>query len=169
MRTRTLALLVAAFSLLAMAVAPNAGAQTWEVKPCNGDGAVRSTPEKIWPPNHKMHSVTLAYTESESDGDTLKLEVLSITNDEQGREKGKMLADNPDETGVGNTATGTDLAPDTPYADLEVGVRAERLGHDKNGRLYSITVRCTDEGDVSGNPPRSDTVVMTVRVPHDHH
>ena len=105
----------------ACALAPNAGAQSWEIKTCNGDGAVRSTPENVWPPNHKMHSVTLAYTESESDGDTVKLEVLSITNDEQGREKGKMLADNPDGSGVGQSATGVDLAPDTPYADMEVG------------------------------------------------
>ena len=70
MRARIVAPVIAAFSLLVIAVAPNAGAQSWEIKTCNGDGAVRSTPENVWPPNHKMHSVTLAYTESESDGDT---------------------------------------------------------------------------------------------------
>lgn len=168
MRARVLALLVAALSLVAVAIAPNAGAQGEEVRPCNGDGQVHASPRSFWPPNHRMHTVTLAFTEQEFDGDTLAIEVLSITNDELGREKGKMLADNPDGSGVGNSGTGIDHSPDSPYAITTADVRAERLGRDKGGRVYTITVKCTDEGDVSGNPPRSDTVDMTVKIPHNH-
>jgi len=160
MRTRVIGLLVAALSLVAVAIAPNAGAQGAEVKPC-GDGQVHASPTRFWPPNHQMHTVRLAYTEPEFDGDTLKIEVVSITNNEQGREKGKMLADNPDGSGIGNSGTSVDNNP----AVTTARVRAERLGSDMGGRIYTITVRCTDEGN-STDPSESDTVGMTVKIPH---
>jgi len=166
MRTRLVVLFAAVLSMATFAIAPGAGAQGQQIKPCDGDGQIHATPTSFWPPNHRMHTVNLAFTLQEHDGDTTKIEVLSITNNELGSEKGKMLADNPDTSGVGNSGTGIDQSPDAPWATTSVQVRAERIGSHRAGRTYTIAVRCTDEGNVSGTGPRVDTVDMTVKVPH---
>src|SRR5207248_3718715 len=121
----------------------------------------------FWPPNHRMHTVNLAFNKGEFDGDTLTIEVLSITNNDTGREHGKMLADNPDGTGIGNTGTGVDQSPDSPLASTTAQVRAERLGSDRGGRVYAITVKCSDSSHPS-DPPRSGVATLHESVLHKH-
>src|SRR5205823_14970538 len=87
MRARISVMLVAALALGALAVAPGAAAQGEDVQPCDG-GQAHASPTSFWPPNHQMHTVNLAFNKGEFDGDTLTIEVLSITNNDTGREHG---------------------------------------------------------------------------------
>src|SRR5438445_783925 len=86
--TRSLRLLVIASSIgtsvLIMVPISEAkrhpGGGTFSV-PCNG-GNVSISPARLWPPNHKMHSESVTYSDSSSDGGTLTLTVNGITDDQ---------------------------------------------------------------------------------------
>ncbi len=103
---------------------------------------VTASPNKLWPPNHKMVPVTVSV--DATDNCDLACEIISVASNEP--VKG---------LGDGNTA------PDWVITgDLTVNLRAERSGKG-NGRVYTITVECAD---LSGN---SSTGTATVTVPHD--
>lgn len=80
----------------------------------------------IWPPNHKMHNVSILGV-SDSDGDTLAINIDSISQDESVSAKGSG-ATGPDGYGVGTST---------------VSVRAERSGNG-DGRYYEIGFTATD-------------------------
>ena len=102
------------------------------------------TPDVLWPPNHKMVQVNVDI-DSFDECDTEP--VCQITS----------VSSNEPENGLGDN----DKAPDWQIAgDFTVNLRAERSGPG-NGRLYTITIKCTD---ASGN---SSTETVTVTVPHD--
>ena len=105
---------------------------------------VAASPSSLWPPNHKMVPVTLTVDVSDICDATPSCKVISITSNEP-----------VDGKGDGHTS------PDWQIVDdLRVQLRAERAGGG-NGRVYTITVRCTDD---SGN---SATRSVSVRVAHD--
>ncbi len=91
---------------------------------------------EIWPPNHKMVPVTVSYTVTAACGGTptVKIDVDSNEGD----------------------------VSDWKIEDAHhLDVRSERLGTQKEGRVYTITVTATDPtGTYSQNE-------VTVRVPHD--
>ncbi|HXR35402.1 MAG TPA: hypothetical protein VN754_05605 [Candidatus Binataceae bacterium] len=45
--------------------------------------------------------------------------------------------------------------------NLTVSLRADRTGHDKSGRVYTVTLECTDASD------NSSSKAVSVLVPHD--
>ncbi|MGB8508187.1 MAG: HYR domain-containing protein, partial [Pyrinomonadaceae bacterium] len=105
--------------------------------------AVTATPSSLWPPNHKMKTVTVNYTTSDNCGGGVGC-VLSVTSNEP-----------IDGTGDGDTS------PDWLIVDAHhVQLRAERSGGG-NGRIYTITVTCKD---AAGNTTVRTT---TVTVAHN--
>jgi hypothetical protein len=93
-------------------------------------------PNVLWPPNHKMVNVKVNYTAADN-CEQATCHISNVTSNE--------------------TISSSDYA----IADAHhVLLSAERLGTG-NGRMYTITVSCTDG---SGN---SATRTVTVSVPHD--
>jgi len=141
--------------------------------PCN-DGTVTYTPTTLWPPNHKMQTITITYSESDGDGDNTRITVGMITDNQAAADGSDELNGSGQPTdkqgldwsGTGNTATGKDGGPD---ATTTADVRAERSGTDPAGRTYDIRVTCTDSGGTDPNEMmgKMQTVELFVTVPHD--
>ncbi len=101
------------------------------------------TPDTLWPANNKMVSVTVSVTASDACSETVICAISSIVSNEP------VNLPNPR------------FAPDWMItSDLTADLRAERLGFG-SGRIYTVTVTCTDE---SGN---SASETVEVIVPHD--
>ena len=99
--------------------------------------AVTATPSVLWPPNHTMTNVTLAYTAS----DNCTAPACSVS-----------VSSNEPQNGLGDG----DTAPDWQIVDAtHVRLRAERAGNG-GGRVYTITVTCVDG---SGNATNKSTTV----------
>ena len=99
-----------------------------------------ASPAPLWPPNHKMRSVTVAYDVADNCGPSVC--ALGVSSDEP----------------VIGTGDG-DTAPDWEVLDEHhVRLRAERAGM-LDGRVYTIAVTCTDS---AGN---SSTETVGVEVP----
>jgi subtilisin-like proprotein convertase family protein len=99
----------------------------------------------LWPPNHKMVDVVVNYSTSDNCTPSSAIVCsLSVSSNEP----------------VNGTGDG-DTAPDWQIIDAhQVKLRAERSGGG-NGRIYTITITCTD---AAGNVK---TQTVTVSVPHD--
>jgi beta-lactam-binding protein with PASTA domain len=105
---------------------------------------VFATPNVLWPPNHKMVSVTISVSASATCGATPRCQIKAVRSNEA-------------QNGLGDG----DTAPDWQISgDRTVNLRAERSGTG-SGRIYTITVGCTD---ASGN---SSTRMVNVTVPHN--
>jgi hypothetical protein len=120
------------------------------------------SPKVVWPPNHKMVPITIAWTESGEGGvDQNTLKVTDITSsglDSKGSGSGQPSPpQGPDYTGVGNSDTAADGSP----ATVTVYVRAERPGTDMAGRTYTISLSCQSSSDTMG------MAKAIVTVPHD--
>lgn len=107
--------------------------------------SVTPSTDSLWPPDHKMVSVSIAVTATDA-GDPMP--ACSITG----------VTSNEPVNGLGDG----DTAPDWQFNpnSLVVNLRAERGGRG-SGRIYTITVTCADK---SGNVSSKAT---TVTVPHD--
>jgi hypothetical protein len=107
--------------------------------------SVTASPNRLWPPNHNMIPVVLAVDATDNcDFADLVCQIESV-------------ASNEPVNGLGDG----DTSPDWVITgDLTVNLRAERSGAG-SGRIYTITVECTD---LSGN---SSTDTTEVSVPHD--
>ena len=105
---------------------------------------VSASPNMLWPPNHKMRDVLVKYLTSSNCPGRITNCQLSVTSNEP-----------VEGTGDGNTS------PDWIVIDnRHVSLRAERSGTG-NGRIYTLTITCTDPyGNVATNS-------TTVTVPHD--
>jgi sugar lactone lactonase YvrE len=99
--------------------------------------AATASPGFIWPPNNKMVPVTIT-VEATDNGPTATSRIVAVTSNE-----------NPDDSVDWEI---TD--------DLTLNLRAARTGKGE-GRLYFITVECTDAVN------NSTTTMVTVTVPHD--
>jgi hypothetical protein len=101
-----------------------------------------ASPASLWPPNHKMNDVAVIYDASDNCGGNVNCVITSVTSNEP-------------VNGLGDG----DTAPDWVIVDSHsVQLRAERAGNG-TGRVYTITVSCTDS---SGN---TTTKTVTVSVP----
>ena len=98
----------------------------------------------LWPPDHKMVTVTFAVQAADNSGKAVTAEIISITSNES-------------ENDLGDGNTEHDWLITGP---LRAQLRAERSGLGSD-RIYTIVIRVTDK---SGN---STTGVTTVCVPHD--
>ena len=105
-------------------------------------GTVSATPNVLWPPNHRMASVSVAVSVSDACDAGATCQILSVTSNEP-------------VNGLGDGDTAPDWAVTGP---LTVDIRAERSGKG-SGRVYAIMVQCTD---ASGNRA---TKTVTVTVP----
>jgi hypothetical protein len=102
--------------------------------------SVSATPSVLWPPDRKMVPVTVS-VEATDDFALTGCEIISATSSE------------PSSPGV--------REPDTEITGpLSVNLRADRLGTG-DGRVYTITVQCADDG---GNTTIGQ---VTVTVPKD--
>lgn len=100
---------------------------------------ISATPSVLWPPNHTMRDVTISYTSADNCG--IANCSLSVSSNEP-----------IDGTGDGDTS------PDWIIVDgNHLKLRAERSAQG-NGRIYTITITCTD---VNGNST-SQTVNVVV-------
>jgi hypothetical protein len=96
---------------------------------------------ELWPPNQKLVPITVEVVASDNCSAIVAAEIISVTSNEP-------------ETGGADTTS-----PDWEITGpLSLNLRAERLDTGA-GRVYTITVRCTDE---AGN---SSQKVATVTVP----
>jgi hypothetical protein len=108
-------------------------------------GRVSAVPDRLWPPNHEMQTVTVEVAATDVCDAAVSCSVVGV-------------ASNEPEDGLGDG--------DTPY-DVEivdagtVRLRAERSGPGA-GRVYTITVECAD--GTRGNTTRA---TATVVVAHD--
>lgn len=139
------------------------------------DGTVSWSPTSIWPPNHKMKTVTINYTapaDNPDTADTTTITVDSVVDDQAGADGSGELNGSGQPTdqqgldwgGVGNSATSAEGQTATTTAQ----VRAERSGLVKAGRTYTITVSCSEQtGGTVPNPMDSGMATLTVTVPHD--
>jgi hypothetical protein len=103
---------------------------------------VIAKPKRLWPPNHKMVSVKVKVNATDMCDPGFTCQIISVTSNEP-------------VDGVADGHTSPDWIITGP---LTVDLRAERSGKG-NGRVYTITVQCTDH---SGN---SSTATVKVRVP----
>jgi hypothetical protein len=104
--------------------------------------SVTADPATLWPPNHKYHLVTVSVSASDNVDPAPVCKIISVTSSDPSDAFGKGTPD--------FVITGP----------LTVNLRAERLGHG-SGRIYTITVQCTDSSN------NSSTATVTVTVSHD--
>ena len=111
-------------------------------------------PEILWPPNHKMVSISSDVLVSDIVDPDPIWSVVSVTmNEGEAEETFYPMTD--DSIGDGHTTGDIEFA-----ADGTIYLRAERSGRG-NGRIYTITY---EAADLSGN---TSTASATVTVPHD--
>lgn len=175
--SKRLALSAVAITGIAMAFPSSAASSGGTGHTACGDGTVTWSPTTIWPPNHKMQTVTISYTapaDSPSTNDTTTITVGAITDNQAASDGSDELNGSGQPTdqqgldwaGTGNTATSSEGQAATTTAQ----VRAERSGHDQGGRVYSIVVSCDEM--IGGTAPDPDPnssgmATLTVTVPHD--
>jgi len=106
--------------------------------------ALSVSPNVLWPPNHVMVPVTVSVTASDICDPNPVCRIISVVSNEP-----------PNGLGDGNTAPDWQIT-----GNLTANVRAERSGGG-SGRVYTITVQCSD---FSNN---SSSKATTVTVAHD--
>jgi hypothetical protein len=100
-----------------------------------------ATPPVLWPPNHKMKNVNVNYTSTDNCPGPITCRIT-------------VVSDEPDNgTGDGDTAPDWEIID-----DHHIKLRAERAGNG-DGRVYTVTVACTDQYGNTG------TGTKTVLVP----
>jgi hypothetical protein len=113
--------------------------------------SVVATPNKLWPPNHKLVTVKVGIRATDACG-PLRYRIVRVESNEP-------------EDGSGDGTTSPDYVFNRQWvraSPVSLQLRAERSGN-ASGRTYTVWVSCADP---AGNePPRPAAV--TVVVPHD--
>lgn len=123
---------------------------------CGSDISIVYSPTTIWPPNHKMRTITIQATDSDNDGDPFSIQVTGITSNQTEANGQGCGSQDPDSAGIGSTAIGsTDPTPILTSVQVR-GERCARLGD----RVYDIKIACTDTGAAGA------TADLYVTVPH---
>ena len=129
---------------------------------CN-DGNVVLSPSSLWPPNHKLVTIDIAYLDNDNDADSTSLTINSISSNQ----------DAEDATGACGPAGPDWIFDSTPVSSTDPSaaattfqLRSERCG-DASDRIYDVNVTCTD----SGSETKQQTVDVFVTVAHSqgHH
>ena len=141
-----------------------------------GDGTLTWDPTNIWPPNHKYVPIHISYSENDSTSDMSNTAITVTGVTEADGSNPPQDASLPSVNGsgdphVGDAQADTDpanaptMGSDTTPATYTEDIRAERSGRDGHGsgRVYTLTVQCTD----SGPEMSTDSAPITVSVPHD--
>ncbi len=158
-------LLVAA-ALFLLSTAPAGAANTGSATAtCGADLVISYSPTILSPPNHKLVPISISAVDTDLDGDFFDVTVTSITSSQTegsgegcGQPTGKQ---EPDFTGVGNTASPSD--PSTPAVLTGVSVRAERCARE-GARVYDIQITCSEGADEATNA----TTDLFITVPKSH-
>jgi hypothetical protein len=98
-----------------------------------------ATPPVLWPPNHKMKNVDVNYTSTDNCPGPITCHITVISDEPENG------------TGDGDTAPDWELTD-----DHHIKLRAERAGNG-DGRVYTVTVTCTDQ---YGNSSSGDKKVL---------
>ena len=96
----------------------------------------------LWPPNHKMRAVTITVDVSDACDANSNCKIVSVASNEAANGKGD-----------GNTEPDWEIT-----GILTLDLRAERSGQG-DGRVYTLSIECTDSSD------NSSTTEVTVTVP----
>lgn len=105
---------------------------------------VAATPDQLWPPNHKLHTIAVAVSASDTCDPDSSCAVIGVVSNEP--DAGLDADDVPGDTEIVDAAT--------------VRVRAERAS-EGSGRVYTIRVECRD---ATGNASQG---TVPVYVAHD--
>ena len=112
---------------------------------------LRMSPDRLWPPNHKMKTVQAILDIQDCDP-APTVELVSVTSNE------------PD-NGLGDGDTAATLpARASARTTVSVQVRAERSGTG-SGRVYTFVYRVTDAPATSRTPPRRSPCRTTTSRP----
>jgi hypothetical protein len=128
-----------------------------------GDINIDYSPIMLWPPNHKLQTITISATDTDKDADMLTVSNITSNQSETpgegcGQPSGKQ---GPDFTGVGNASGGSESGGTVMTS---VQLRAERCG--KLGeRVHNIEMMCSETSAAGAPAETSDTAVLTVIVP----
>ena len=109
---------------------------------------VTLTPNRLWPPNHKMVTITANVRASDTCDPNSTVTLVSITSNEP--DNGLGDGDTPND--IQGAAFGTD--------DRTFALRAERSGTG-TGRIYTVTYQATNSAG------KTSTATAQVVVPHD--
>lgn len=152
---------------------PQGGTGHTVCKDANGnamDGEVTWSPTTIWPPNHKLQSIAVNYSDDDGDGSQ------SIMVSAPAGSHNQYDSSGAEDVGAGHTPV--DFLPGGPATANDPGtattypqVRSERSGKDGD-RVYTISVTCSHSPEVDPDNPneatgQSGTATVTVTVPHD--
>ena len=125
-----------------------------------GSGSVTWSPTTLWPPNHKLKTVTITY-KGDNDGDTATVAVTGWSDNETVDGVEMNGSGQPDPQQGPDVVPGSPgMGPDSAPVQTTAQVRAERSGRG-SGRVYTLTVRCSETDGDSG------AADITVSVPHD--
>ena len=131
-----------------------------------GDINIVYAPTTLWPPNHKMRTITIQATDnsdsSETGSEPFSVTVQNITDHQSettGEGCGNVRTQASDWAGIGNNVSGTD--PGSMVVN-SAQVRGERCAHEGD-RVYTIQIGCTDEKGASS------TTDLFVTVPKHRH
>lgn len=130
--------------------------------PCN-DGNVVFSPASLWPPNHKLVTIDIAYLDNDNDADSTSLTINSISSNQDTEDAtGACGPPGPDWIFDSTPVTSTDPSA----AATTFQLRSERCG-DAGDRIYDVNVTCGD----SGFETAQQTVDVFVTVAHSqgHH
>jgi hypothetical protein len=129
---------------------------------CN-DGNVVFSPSSLWPPNHKLVTIDVAYLDNDSDADSTGLTINSISSNQDAEDAtGSCGPAGPDWIFDSTPVTSTDPSA----AATTFQLRSERCGN-AGDRIYDVNVTCTD----GGSEATQQTVDVFVTVAHSqgHH
>jgi len=104
--------------------------------------SLTASPATLWPPNNKMVPVKISAIVSHNSNPSPVIKIISVSSNEP---------TNSDAVAIGDAVI---------TGNLTLKLRAQREG-EGNGRVYTITVQCTDS---AGN---ITTGTVNVVVPHD--